>query len=182
MAARKKPIDLIPREGFEFTTAGKILSWALTAGRVIVIVTELVVILAFLSRFWLDRELTDLNDEIESQVAIISASKEFEDDFRGIQGALASFSQITQREPDLQGILDRTVASLPAEVSLQTINWSPDGLAIKGVSLSEVGIAGLIKNLQDSGFEDVQLTSISFGGFQTGEIGITFGLSAKPPK
>lgn len=177
MAALKKAIDLLPREGFEYTTLGRILTWALSAGRIIVILTELIVILAFLSRFWLDRTLTDLNSQIEQRIAIIAASSEFEKDFRQLQSALSAFSQITTSEPNVKSILEETVSSLPGDVSLQAFTISENEIQIKGVSLSELGIAGFIKNLKDREFEDIKLTGISFGA--EGEIGINFSLSTK---
>lgn len=79
-------------------------------------------------------------------------------------------------------ILDKITGSLPAEVFLQAVNFSSDNLLIKGTSLSEIGIAGFIKNLENEGFDQVQLTSISFAGIQTGETGIKFALSAKLAK
>lgn len=181
MAAPQKHIDLIPREGFEYTTAGKVLTWALSAGRVIVVLTELIVILAFLSRFWLDRQLTDLNEKIQTQTAIIQASADFEREFRSVQAALTSFSQISKLSPNVSQVLDRVVAALPVEVSLQSLNLTSEILQIKGVSLSEAGVAGFIKNLESEGFTQVELTSIS-AGTETESIGITFGLSAKLAK
>ena len=60
----KKDINLLPREEFEQKTVGRFLIWALTVGRWIVIVTELIVITAFLSRFKLDRDLANLYEKI----------------------------------------------------------------------------------------------------------------------
>ena len=53
MSARKEEINLLPQKGFEATTAGRILAWILSTFRIIVIITELLVMVAFLSRFWL---------------------------------------------------------------------------------------------------------------------------------
>jgi len=53
-------VNLLPKDNFEFSLVGKFLRWALTAGRVMVVLTEFVVILAFGSRFWLDKEMNDL--------------------------------------------------------------------------------------------------------------------------
>jgi len=77
MPAQKSQIELLPREEWEETSFGKFLKWLLTVGRYIVIFTELVVILAFLSRFKLDRDLTDLYKQIENKQAIIQNSTDF---------------------------------------------------------------------------------------------------------
>jgi hypothetical protein len=63
----KKEINLLPKEEFEKKPLGKFLVWALSIGRYIVIFTELIVILAFLSRFKLDRDLADLNQSVREK-------------------------------------------------------------------------------------------------------------------
>ena len=83
MAARKKSsrINLLPQEEFAASTLGRILAWILSTFRILVIMTELIVILAFLSRFWLDARTTDLNEEIKqylrftAQIAIEEFAK-----------------------------------------------------------------------------------------------------------
>ena len=83
MAARKKrQINLLPQEEFAASTLGRVLNWLLTTFRYIVIVTEIVVMTAFLSRFWLDAKSTDLNELIKQKQAVIAASADFEKEFR----------------------------------------------------------------------------------------------------
>ena len=43
----------------------RFITWALNAGRLLVIITETVALSAFLFRFGLDREIVDLNDKIK---------------------------------------------------------------------------------------------------------------------
>ncbi len=88
MAARKSTIELLPQENWEKGTFGRLLKWALTVGRYIVIITELIVILAFLSRFKFDRDLTDLNEKVKQQQAIVQSSAQFEQKFRFLQKQL----------------------------------------------------------------------------------------------
>jgi hypothetical protein len=71
----KQEINLLPREEFEKKPIGKFLTWALSIGRYIIIFTELIVILAFLSRFKLDRDLSDLNQSIREKQAVIRLRK-----------------------------------------------------------------------------------------------------------
>ena len=66
-------INLVPKDPFFATIPGRVLKWALSAGRYIVIFTELVVIISFATRFTLDRQVTDLNDTITSKEAIINS-------------------------------------------------------------------------------------------------------------
>ncbi|PIW06761.1 hypothetical protein COW38_04310, partial [Candidatus Collierbacteria bacterium CG17_big_fil_post_rev_8_21_14_2_50_45_7] len=55
----KRSINLLPHDKFESSTLGIILSWSLRFGKWSVILTQLIVMGAFIYRFTLDRGLTD---------------------------------------------------------------------------------------------------------------------------
>src|SRR3989304_5055627 len=97
MAAHKKEeqINLLPEKGFEQTTTGRILTWILSSFRIIVIVTEIIVMIAFLSRFWLDAQNTDLTEELQQKQAVLSASKAFDAEFKDTQKRLKVFTDLT---------------------------------------------------------------------------------------
>ncbi len=63
MAARKNQqlINLLPQEEFAVSTLGRILAWLMSTFRYIVIAVEMVVMLAFLSRFWLEWNTHDVD-------------------------------------------------------------------------------------------------------------------------
>ena len=85
-AARKlTEINLLPKERWETGVLGKLLKWALNIGRYVVVFTELVVIGAFLYRFGLDRQLTDLKEEIGQKQALVESFGDFEAKFRDLQ-------------------------------------------------------------------------------------------------
>ena len=60
----KRSINLLPRDAFEASTLGVVLEWALVFGKWAVIVTQLVVMGAFLWRFALDTRLSNLKKAI----------------------------------------------------------------------------------------------------------------------
>ena len=86
MVAQNKEINLLPKEKWETGTAGKLLKWALSIGRYIVVFTELVVISAFLYRFSLDRKLMDINEQVNQQKKIIVTYGDLETNFRDPPG------------------------------------------------------------------------------------------------
>ena len=87
MAAQKgsKLINLLPQEEFANSTIGRVFTWAMSTFRIIVIGMEMVVMVAFLSRFWLDAINVDLNDIIKQRSAVIAAQSYFEKAFRDLQ-------------------------------------------------------------------------------------------------
>lgn len=166
-ASKNHKINLLSKEDFENSALGKLLNWALSAGRIIVILTELVVIGAFLSRFWLDRKHTDLLEENTSRKIQVEAFSSFEEEFKTTQTRLAVYKKLDETKQDTATLLETVSSLLPAEVSLTSISILQNQATIKGISLSESGVAGFIKALTGSeGFEKVTLNDISLGPSQ----------------
>lgn len=92
----KKPaalsINLLP--GREVAIGEKFLRWILTYGRYIIIGTEIIVLLAFLSRFKLDRDFNDLNDRIKERQKIIENFRSIEDSVNQLQSRLSQIKTI----------------------------------------------------------------------------------------
>ena len=78
MPADSIRINLLGQQDLEHTPWGRIVSWATTYGRYIMITTEIMVLLAFISRFSLDRKNTDLTEEVTQKQAILEANTSFE--------------------------------------------------------------------------------------------------------
>lgn len=173
MAAPKKQITLLPGE--ELTTLGRVLHWALNTGRLIVIVTELAVILAFLSRFWLDRVLTDLNEQIEQKANLLRANQAFERQFRHSQARLATIREISS-QPDFAKLTNSVLSRVPPEVRLEQISVSQGNLQITGTSLSESGVEVFILGLEDAKLGEVSLSQL---GVAQEVAGIKFAIAIK---
>jgi Tfp pilus assembly protein PilN len=160
--AAKTLVNLLPREDFEKTTLGRIMKWALTSFRIIVIAVEFVVISGFLFRFWLDVQISDLDDEITQKAALISSKSDFERDFRRAQTKLNLFSEVTGPENVSLGTFQEVVASLPADTQLISFSRQADTLLIAGATLFENSITGFITNLEAKDrFSTVTLKQIS---------------------
>lgn len=67
----------------------KFMNWALTVGRLIVIITEVVAVIAFVYRFSLDDQLVDLHDVIKNKQAMVSVLKNDENKYRNLQDRIA---------------------------------------------------------------------------------------------
>lgn len=161
-APKRREINLLAKRGFEYSLLGKVLSWALSAGRVIVIITELVVIAAFLSRFWLDRTLTDLNEQNAALKNQVEAFSSFETEFRQAQERLTLYKNLTGSQTKYSETVKEFASLLPVEIALTGISLSPEGVEIKGKSLSESGLAGFINSLgKAKTIKDVKLTDLS---------------------
>lgn len=86
MAEINKTINLLPNKG---SILNQFLSWSLTIGRLLVIITEALALGVFLYRFSIDMLLVDLHDKIDNASLIVAALKPTEDIYRDLHTRLA---------------------------------------------------------------------------------------------
>jgi Tfp pilus assembly protein PilN len=178
MAARKTTIEFIPQEDWEKTYFGKLLKWVLTAGRYIVIITELIVILAFLSRFKLDRDLTDLNEKVKQQQAIINASAQFEKEFRFLQKRLSTTEGLRKTQLETNQVLTELGGLTPVDVYLDNFAVAGKQVSLTATALSEAGLGTFLNNLKASPkFTKLTLSKVS-SEIEKG-VGISFELRSE---
>lgn len=159
--AKSKQINLLPQDDFQSSTLGRVLKWALSSFRVMVIITELVVMSAFLSRFWLDARNSDLNESLNLNKAKVLAFKETEDEFRRYQQKL-SISKSLYSESKNSTLVNDITKIMPEDISIQSIQRNDEGVQVKATGLSERSIAQFIVNMGNIKYlSDVNLSQVS---------------------
>lgn len=112
----------------------KFIGWALTVGRLLVILTELIALSAFLYRFSLDRKLIDLHSKIKQEELAVKALKKSEDNYRNLQdrlGLVSNFSNIgTQKIKIFQDIL----AFAPNGITLNNLIMYENRISINAIA------------------------------------------------
>lgn len=173
---KNKLINLLPQEEFEGSTLGRVLRWAMGTFRIIVILTEMVVMGAFLSRFWLDAENSDLSDSIKIATSQIQVQSKFEERFRELQTKLSIYNNLTAGAKDYDKI--RLIASkIPQDVKTTSILLNGSSTQIVGSATNEGSIAQFVSNLSsDSKTKSVDLESLSSteGNIISFQINITY--------
>lgn len=145
------------------------------------IATELVVILSFLARFKLDRDLADLNEAIAQRQSIIESYADLEENYRAVAARISLVSQLQQGSVQNDLMLQRLAALTPLDVSFSTVNLGDSGIELQGSSGSERGLVAFLRAMRKSPqFTGIAVTQISSSGEQ-GE-GISFRLTAKGAK
>jgi Tfp pilus assembly protein PilN len=163
----KKPakisINLLPKDPFLATPIGKLLQWALSVGRYLVIFTELIVILGFVSRFSLDRKVTDLNGAILQKKIIIESYGDVEQQVRDVQKKIESYQQVEQQQ-NLADAFPALSQITPQDVTLKELNIQPGSILFSGTTQSNTSLNLLINNVQlSSTFHDVVVEKIETG-------------------
>jgi hypothetical protein len=93
MPEKEASINLLPQKNHGFIA--QFLDWALTIGRLLIILTEMVALGTFVFRFALDAQLVDLHDKIKGESFILVNFQDGETTFRDIQARLAAAKQYT---------------------------------------------------------------------------------------
>lgn len=86
MASETKTINLLPNKDGGFLP--QFLNWALTIGRLLIILVETLALSTFLYRFSLDMKIVDLHDQIKAQATIVENFATQEEAFRNLQARL----------------------------------------------------------------------------------------------
>lgn len=175
MPAKSIAINLLGQEDLKHSPQGRIINWALTYGRYIMIGTEIIVLLAFISRFSLDRKLTDLKEEIAQKQAILEANASLERDIRTLQDHVVKIKQITATQSAPVDVLTLFQSLLPANVYVDTLEVTPDRLAVSAIARRTNEFSQFLTNLQAS----KQFARIDIGDIKkSASTGIEFKFTA----
>ena len=174
-------INLLPQDDFETSTVGKFVKWAVSVGRWIVVLTEFVVICAFLSRFYFDTKLANVFDEMKQKQAIVDSAVSFENSFRSVQEKISIIKTLLAQEQKPSDLITNLGKLLPLDVSLTKISLDRDNLSLSGYALTERGLtvflSGLIAHPQ---LEAVTVSDVA--SLKDNLPGLTFNINAKVKK
>lgn len=178
MVNKKININLLPSSQFEKSSLGRAIFWFLHFGRYIFVVIELVVIAAFLARFILDKNLSDLNEKIKAQQAVYNSFGSLEKDFLSLQQRLEIIGKLQKEQLAAVQTLNSLASITPSDIYLTNLTLGSKKLSLSAVALSDASIAAFIAGLQrNKQFEEINLSSLSTEG--SGKPEIKFSLSTK---
>lgn len=120
----KKEISFLPDSEDVNSFSSRFLNWLTTAGRFIIVFTELIVICAFISRFWLDRKNSDLSEIVRQRKAIIESTQDFQKEYNLLQNRLKYIQNFYDNQPDFPGKIDSLVASTPTDITFSKLTIS----------------------------------------------------------
>ena len=174
MASYSPRINLVKKRR---TFLEKFITWSLTAGRVVVIVTEGIALFAFLYRFSLDQQIIDLHGQIKQKQTIILLLKSNEDTFRNLQQRMAMAKKISSSSSDEINIFKNINLLVPAGISVSNFGISSGNIKIDATASSIEALSSFARALK----ENKTITSVSLDKVEnrTSTATIGFGISAK---
>jgi hypothetical protein len=119
--AIKKELSLLPDSENPNSFGAKAIKWLTTVGRWVIVFTELIVVSAFISRFWLDRKNSDVSETIRQQQAILESTQSFEKEFNSFQQRLEFIADFYKNDPQYNQKITALVNSTPKDLIYQTL-------------------------------------------------------------
>ena len=173
MPARKFiKVNLLPKDAFETSILGKFLRWSLTAGRVLVVLTEFVVILAFASRFWFDKKLNDLREANDFKQTTIQSYVETEEQMRGVLVRQKAVETFLSEDLKISEGLGKLKLLLPSGTVLSQVSFLQGGVGVAGIAGSERALAQTINAMKS--YQDVESVEIKKIEFDQNRGGVDF--------
>lgn len=163
LANREKTLDLI-------------VNWALTIGRVLVIVVEVVAIAAFLYRFSLDNQLQDLRTKIKQAQAIVIYQKDSENKYRNLQDRLAVASTFSDTSNKEVKIFKDIASFAPSGFSFRILDVSEQKLQIEATVNSVSALSSFVDKLKN--YAPVDSVSLDKIENNTSNATISVGITA----
>lgn len=130
------------------TTIDEVVRWALTIGRLLVIIVEIVAFSTFLYRFSLDRTLIDLQDEITQQQALVESLSERESIYRNLQDRIKLASEINESGGKKLEILNKISSLTPSDVNFNSISIAEKEIKIDADTSSLVQLGEFVKSVR----------------------------------
>ena len=153
----KKGINLIPQKK-KVVDLQEFLNWSVNVGRWIVVLTEFVVICAFLSRFYFDTKLANLFDELNEKKAIVNSAVAFEEDFRSLQNKLKIIKELYAASEQYSTIIRKIIQKVPSEVTFKRFSIEKNKITIEGSAYSERAVSLFVRSLvSDPDFQNIAL-------------------------
>lgn len=150
----------------------KFMNWALTVGRLIVILTEIVAIAAFIYRFSLDEKLIDLHSSIKQKQNLISLLRQDEDKYRNLQDRIALASDLMEKNAKNNKIVFDIVGLVPQGATIDNLTFNKDKLSLSADVNSVSSLTNFINALKD--YPDIKAVSIdNIENKQTGGLLVT---------
>jgi Tfp pilus assembly protein PilN len=173
----KSQINLLPQEDFEKQPLGKFVLWALSVGRWVVIIVDIIVICAFLSRFKLDQDKANIDEKIKVKQGIIQSLQSTEKEFRSLQQRLIVIKNLQGKQSNVVPLVSTIAKVLPADVVLSNFSYQDGEIRTSGVALSEESLGRFLAGLVNSPtLTEINLSSVNQ---KQGDPGISFSLTAK---
>lgn len=126
----------------------RFLNWALGVGRLLIILTEVIALSAFLYRFSLDRQLIDLKGQIKGQETTLESLANNEKTYRNFQDRIFLVNQLNDTGKSTLDGFKKILQIAPSEMTVNTIALQKKSISIDATTHTISSLTKLIKNIK----------------------------------
>jgi Tfp pilus assembly protein PilO len=139
----------------------KFMNWALTIGRLIVIITEVVAVIAFIYRFSLDEKLIDLHSAIKQKQNIVSVLKNDENKYRNLQDRIALATTFSAKGNKTNQTIAEIASLIPKQARINDLILNKDRVSINVDVAFVSSLADFINSLKSyRGIKSISIDNI----------------------
>ncbi len=157
----------------------QIFQWVIKNGKRIVIITQAIVLLVFLSRFKFDSDIRNITTEIEKNEAIVESLSATEKRYIENQEKLGLIKPIIEKQVDWETRLNDFNKKIPSELVLENVKFIDNTIELSANTKSSQSFQAFIGVLlADSNIQSIVLQASQFDS-ATGEYSISLHLELK---
>lgn len=173
-------INFLSGQSLEGTKLGKIISWVLSIGKIVVFITFAIVIGSFIYRLTLDQKIENLQEEIEENIEGINKNSVIENKIKITQTKLSGIKDIMNSSNDFNFALGQLEKSIPITVFLDKLSLGTSGIILSGISDNELSFSTFLSSLREKEeFSEIIVDEIVSGGVDNPEVTFSINLKLK---
>lgn len=148
--------------------------WTIQIGRIVIVLTELIALSALFYRFIIDRQIADLNDQIDRQILFVKNLEQKELQFRALQDKLATIKVIKDDTDAKINVMNIVLdAANQGVFSTNSIAVNKNIISVSGQTSSVFSLNSFVESLKTNEY----ITTIGIDEITSGESGILFTLN-----
>lgn len=158
---KKSGINLLVTPERQEDLSAQFLTWALTYGRYIIIIIQIVVLSVFFMRFKLDRDRTDLKERVQQKQALIQSIFEVENEIKRVQKRLSDIKLISTNQDIYLTVISFLENNSPSDLTFSVISFDKQKIKMVASADNLKSFNFFLKQIQDSEmFKDIQLEDL----------------------
>lgn len=152
ISAPEKDINFILKDETQEkeTFKDKLFQWVIQKGRIIIIVTQAIVLIVFLSRFKLDNDYRNLIGRIETNQVVLTNNTELESEYIAVSEKASLVKQAISGQIDWAERLNEFNQNIPQGLSIDSLTYTENNIRFSATASSsqvfQIFIQRLISN------------------------------------
>ena len=128
----------------------KFLNWTLTIGRLIIIMTEVVAITAFVYRFSLDDKLVNLHSVVKKKQNIIFVLKNDENKYRNLQDRIALAANFSNKGIKISQAITNISNQISNQAQINSFIFNKDRVNLNANIVTVSSLSNLVDSLKNN--------------------------------